>query len=437
MGMLGAFARGVAGPGLLGVVDRMDRRDAVAQEMAARERDREEERKFRAEQAKLDRLSREEVAGIRKSGSKSGSGSGDDDGGMTDEYEISAVMEKFKVSRARAKAMIEASDRDENVFQEQESVTDTIEDGDRQRNVTRNVMQPDPVRWAELNRTIAKAMREGRSMAKSNYAQLTEGEGNAQRNTIVGGMLAGKLTPAQAAEGVAATDGKGAHGKGGVNEFDGTADAVGKSEIGKNNAQAGSANRANRDKPDADPLANLPPGVKERIGLIKKRAEQISAAMTKAQADGMWDTTANPSQARLETELAALDKEARELLKPYLPKPQVDPAQARREAAAAVAAGAPLDRVNARLKEMGLEPINAQPKADPAKPAAPEKKPGSAGAKPSAPELETTRAASGKTMYRYKGQDKWHDSKEEALANLGNRNRSGMLSRGDEMAPDY
>lgn len=407
MGMLGAFARGVAGPGLLGVVDRMDRRDAVAQEMAARERDREEERKYRSEQAELDRRSREDIAGMRKGrGSKSGSGSGDDDGGMTDEYEISAVMEKFKVSRARAKAMIEASDRDENVFQEQESVTDTIEDGDRQRNVTRNVMQPDPVRWAELNRTIAKAMRDGRSMAKSNYAQLTEGEGNAQRNTIAGGMLAGELTPAQAAEGVAATKGEG-------------------------------ANRANRDKPDADPLANLPPGVKERIGLIKKRAEQISAAMTKAQADGMWDTTANPSQARLETELAALDKEARELLKPYLPKPQVDPAQARREAAAAVAAGAPLDRVNARLKEMGLEPISAQPKADPAKPAAPGKKPGSAGAKPSVPELETTKAASGKTMYRYKGQDQWYDSKEEALANLGNRNRSGMLSRGDEMAPDY
>lgn len=359
MGMLGAFARGVAGPGLLGVVDRMDRRDAVAQEMAARERDREEERKFRAEQAKLDRLSREEVAGIRKGGSKSGSGSGggDDAGGSEDDYMVAALMDKYGVSAAKAKQMLESSRADTNPFPAME-VAD--ESGGHSA--------PDLTRWAELNRTIAKAMREGRSMAKSNYAQLTEGDGNAQRNTITGGMLAGKLTPAQAAEGVAATKGEGAYGKGGVNEFDGTADAVGKSEIGKNNAQAGSANRANRDKPDADPLANLPPGVKERIGLIKKRAEQISAAMTKAQADGMWDTTANPSQARLETELAALDKEARELLKPHLPKPQVDPAQARREAAAAVAAGAPLDRVNARLKEMGLEPITDKPAA-PAKPA--------------------------------------------------------------------
>ncbi len=351
MGMLGAFARGVAGPGLLGVVDRMDRRDAVAQAMAARERDREEERKFRAEQAALDR----EARTTGRSSSRAGSSAGGDDGGI-DDYKIEAVMREFKVSEGRARQIVEAGKADQNPF-----VSEVADESGGHSGFNAEA-------WARANAVISKALREGPSMAKSNYAQLTEGEGNAQRNTIVGGMLAGKLTPAQAAEGVAATKGEGAHGKGGVNEFDGTADAVGKSEIGKNNAQAGSANRANRDKPDADPLANLPPGVKERIGLIKKRAEQISAAMTKAQADGMWDTTANPSQARLETELAALDKEARELLKPHLPKPQGDPAQARREAAAAVAAGAPLDRVNARLKEMGLEPITDKPAA-PAEPA--------------------------------------------------------------------
>ncbi len=316
MGMLGAFARGVAGPGLLGVVDRMDRRAAMAAEMEQRERERADERKYRSEQAELDRRSREDIAGMRKGrGSKSGSGSGDDDGGMTDEYEISAVMEKFKVSRARAKAMIEASDRDENVFQEQESVTDTIEDGDRQRNVTRNVMQPDPVRWAELNRTIAKAMRDGRSMAKSNYAQLTEGEGNAQRNTIVGGMLAGKLTPAQAAEGVAATDGKGAHGKGGVNEFDGTADAVGKSEIGKNNAQAGSANRANRDAMDG---LKLPAAVKAEIANLDKRESELAGAITKAQAEDTWNPEQSPGQKQLQANLAAVRMRRSQLIAPYM-----------------------------------------------------------------------------------------------------------------------
>jgi len=234
---------------------------------------------------------------------------------------------------------------------------------------------PDLERWANINRAIGRALETADAKGKSNFDQLTQGEGNEQRNAITGGMLAGKLTPAQAAEGVAASKGDGAYGKGNVNQFTGTPDAVGKSVIGENNAQAGSANRANRDTPDADPFAKLPPGVKARIDLIKKRADQINAAITKAQAEGMWDTTANPSQARLETELAALDKEARELLKPHLPKPKVDPAQARREAEAAVAAGAPLDKVNARLKDLGLEPISAQPKAEPAKPgAAPQEK---------------------------------------------------------------
>ncbi len=306
MGMLGAFARGVAGPGLLGVVDRMDRRDAVAQEMAARERDREEERKFRAEQAKLDRFSREEVAGIRKGGSKSGSGSGggDDAGGSEDDYMVAALMDKYGVSAAKAKQMLESSRADTNPFPAKE-VAD--ESGGHSA--------PDLTRWAELNRTIAKAMRDGRSMAKSNYAQLTEGEGNAQRNTIVGGMLAGKLTPAQAAEGVAATKGEGAHGKGGVNEFDGTADAVGKSEIGKNNAQAGSANRANRDAMDG---LKLPAAVKAEIANLDKRESELAGAITKAQAEDTWNPEQSPGQKQLQANLAAVRMRRSQLIAPYM-----------------------------------------------------------------------------------------------------------------------
>ena len=306
MGMLGAFARGVAGPGLLGVVDRMDRRDAVAQEMAARERDREEERKFRAEQAKLDRLSREEVAGIRKGGSKSGSGSGggDDAGGSEDDYMVAALMDKYGVSAAKAKQMLESSRADTNPFPAME-VAD--ESGGHSA--------PDLTRWAELNRTIAKAMREGRSMAKSNYAQLTEGDGNAQRNTITGGMLAGKLTPAQAAEGVAATKGEGAYGKGGVNEFDGTADAVGKSEIGKNNAQAGSANRANRDAMDG---LKLPAAVKAEIANLDKRESELAGAITTAQAEDTWNPEQSPGQKQLQANLAAVRMRRSQLIAPYM-----------------------------------------------------------------------------------------------------------------------
>ena len=38
-----------------------------------------------------------------------------------------------------------------------------------------------------------------------------------------------------------------------------------------------------------------------------------------------------------------------------------------------------------------------------------------------APELETTKSNTGRTMYRYKGQDRWYPTKEEALANLGKK----------------
>lgn len=306
MGMLGAFARGVAGPGLLGVVDRMDRREAVAQEMAARERDREEERKFRAEQAKLDRLSREEVAGIRKGGSKSGSGSGggDDAGGSEDDYMVAALMDKYGVSAAKAKQMLESSRADTNPFPAKE-VAD--ESGGHSA--------PDLTRWAELNRTIAKAMREGRSMAKSNIEQVRNAEGQEQRNTITGGMLAGKLTPAQAAEGVAATKGEGAYGKGGVNTFDGTPDAVGKSTIAENQAQAGSANRTNRDAMDG---LKLPAAVKTEIANLDKRESELAGAITKAQAEDTWNPEQSPGQKQLQANLAAVRMRRSQLIAPYL-----------------------------------------------------------------------------------------------------------------------
>ena len=355
MGMLSAFVRGAAGQGLIDLSQRMDRRDAMSAEEARRQKEREDERNWRSAEAEKDRTSRAESAALRTK--RSGSGGGADGGDDADRYAVAEVMKREGVSEAQARAMVEASRAGNNPIMN--------EPGDGMGPAV-----PDTARWAQVNRTIAEAMIAGPSMASSNYDQLTKGQGNAQRNTISGGMLAGKLTPAQAAEGVAATEGKGAYGNARTNEFTGTPTAIGKSEMAENNAQAGSASRAN--PVDADPTAKLPPAVKARLDLVKKRAEQVSNAILKAQADGLneWNPSQNPAQAQLVSELTKLDGEARELLKPYLPeqpKPKVDPEQARREAAAAVASGAPLDRVNARLKEMGLEPITDKPA--PAKPA--------------------------------------------------------------------
>lgn len=352
MGMLGAFLRGAAGPGLIDLSNRLDRRDAMSADEDRRRREKEEDRAWRSEEAQKDRDSRAASASTRTR--RSGTGGDDGGGDDADRYAVAELMKREGVSEGKARAMLDASRADQN------PLVKTVDDE------SGGHATPDMERWANINRTIGRALEAGPSKAKSNFDQLTQGEGNEQRNTITGGMLAGKLTPAQAAEGVAATKGEGAYGKGNVNTFSGTPDAVGKSVINENNAQAGSAGRANRDAPDADPLAKLPPGVKARIDLIKKRAEQINGAITKAQADGMWDTGQNPAQAGLVAELQKLDAEARDLLKPYIPeqpKAKPDPAQARREAEAAVAAGAPLDKVNARLKELGLEPIGAPAKA--------------------------------------------------------------------------
>lgn len=371
MGMLDAFLRGAAGQGLVDLSRNMNQRDAEERANKTRQQQIDEERAWRAAEAQKERESRATSAARRTSSG----GGGDDEAGDVDRYAVAEVMKREGVSEGEARALIQASRAGTNPLTRNQNVTEQIDEGDgRTRNATRQQAVPDMERWARVNQAIARALETGVSKAKSNYDQLTQGEGNDQRNTMVGGMLAGKLAPAQTAEGVAASKGEGAYGKGNVNQFSGSPDAVGKSIINENNAQAGSAGRANRDPVDD---LKLPAGVKARIDLIKKRADQINAAITKAQADGMWDTAANPSQARLETELAALDKEARDLLKPHLPKPQVDPAQARREAEAAVAAGASLDKVNERLKAMGLEPIAAKPgkPAEPGKPGKPAEPP--------------------------------------------------------------
>lgn len=305
MGMLGAFLRGAAGPGLLDMGARMDRRDELEQAAQARRTATEEERAFRAEQARLDRESREEVAGIRKGSGKSSSGSGGGDGGGGDDnYAVSAIMEKYGVSEAKARQMLEASRQDQNPFPARE-VAD--ESGGH--------AAPDMARWSELNRTIAKAMREGPSMGRSNIEQVRNAEGQDQRNTIAGGMLGGRLTPAQAAEGIAATKGEGGFGKGGVNEFTGTADAVGRSTIAENMAQAGSAGRANRDAMDG---LKLPPAVKAEITNLDKRESELAGAITKAQAEDTWNPAESPGQKQLQANLAAIRLRRSQLIAPYL-----------------------------------------------------------------------------------------------------------------------
>lgn len=292
--MLGAFFRGAAGAGLVDYANRLDRRDAMAAEDERRKREREEERAWRSAEAEKDRQARAESAAIRSGGRRSGSGSGggDGEGGGDDRYEIAAIMKKFNVSEGKARQLLEANRQDQNPFVNE--VAD--ESGGHSA--------PNMKRWGELNSAIAESLRSGASMARSNYDQLTQGDINAQRGQVNQGMLDGKLTMPQTAEANAAMSGKGAFGNARTDEFTGTPTAIGQSEIRENNAQAGSANRANLDKSDT---TKLPPSVQRELAVLEEREKAIASKINDARAaDGGWNPDENPGQKQLMAEYRSI-----------------------------------------------------------------------------------------------------------------------------------
>lgn len=70
----------------------------------------------------------------------------------------------------------------------------------------------------------------------------------------------------------------------------------------------------------ADPFEKLPAAVKVAYAGLQKQADQINAAMVKAQADGMWEPEKNKAQADLMVRLRATQDKAAALLDPHLPK---------------------------------------------------------------------------------------------------------------------
>jgi hypothetical protein len=280
MSMLGAFFRGAAGAGLVDYANRLDRRDAMAAEDERRKREREEERAWRSSEAEKDRLARAESAAIRSGGRRSGSGSGGGDGeGGDDAYAVAAIMKKFNVSEGKARQLLEANRADMNPFGMAVGGDDV------------GPPQADTKRWSELNSAIAESLRAGPSMARSNYEQLTAGDINAQRGRVNEGMLGGKLTMRETAEAQAAMSGKGAFGNARTNEFTGDATAIGQSEIRENNAQAGSASRANRDKPESN---------KPNIKWLEDEYKTVTQEIAKARAAGVdWNPRENPEQQAL------------------------------------------------------------------------------------------------------------------------------------------
>lgn len=293
MSMLGAFFRGAAGAGLVDYANRLDRRDAMAAEDERRKREREEERAWRSSEAEKDRVARAESAAIRSGGRRSGSGSGGGDGeGGGDDYAVAAIMKKFNVSEGKARQLLEANRQDQNPFGQAVG-------GDEV-----GPPQADMKRWGELNSAIAESLRSGASMARSNYAQLKEGDILGQRERVNQGMLDGKLTMPQTAEANAAMSGKGGFENARTSEFTGTPTAIGKSEIAENYAQAGSASRANRDKVD---VTKLPPNVQRELALLEEREKAIAGKINDARSKAdEWNPDENPGQKQLLTEYRSI-----------------------------------------------------------------------------------------------------------------------------------
>lgn len=84
-------------------------------------------------------------------------------------------------------------------------------------------------------------------------------------------------------------------------------------------AQAEAKYRARTPGSD-DPFSKLPPAVRASYQGLAKQAEQINAAIVKAQADGMWEPDKNKAQSDLLIRQRVLEDKAQELLQPYIPK---------------------------------------------------------------------------------------------------------------------
>ncbi len=201
--LFGALLRGAAGRGLTDMTQRWDREEASWKAEQARRQEKEEDRRWREEQAALDRESR---AAGRAGSSSSGGGSS---GGGGSDYKVAFLMKKFGISEAEARQQIEASAAGTNIFERQADKTEMVDEGDgRQRSVTSRATEPDPERWAELNRTLAEAMIRGPSMGKSNYDQLTQGFGNDASQARVNAAEEGLMPVDRAADLNAAQQGK-------------------------------------------------------------------------------------------------------------------------------------------------------------------------------------------------------------------------------------
>jgi len=190
MGALGAFLRGVGGPGLIDQAQYMRRQQEIDQARMERQRELDESRKWREEQMQADREAR---------AARSGGGGGSRGGALADAAGAEAVdplerqavfreMQDTGVSMAEAQQRVADAKSGTNRFTRTTQVAEQIDDGDRMRTVTREQTEPDVESFKAMMKRMGRSLAGATSDLKSNADQLAGGR---QTDAVTEAALSG------------------------------------------------------------------------------------------------------------------------------------------------------------------------------------------------------------------------------------------------------
>jgi hypothetical protein len=255
MGALSAFLTGAGGAGMVNLSQTMERRAELqsqqeqrAQELQAQAEQRRAELEQRAAENQKDRDSREAMlmdrlgaGALGAAGSRGGArGGAGADPVAEREMAINRLAAEKGLSRPEAAQMLADYESGNNRFTKTEAVPEQIDDGDRQRTVTRQQSSPDVEKFASMMSTVAKHL----SQAGAYTGAKADDQAKAEQLRTQTGMAERAQTDPNAGRGALYIAGKGEYGETGSSHVTGAPvkGSVAESQIIENKAQANNAN---------------------------------------------------------------------------------------------------------------------------------------------------------------------------------------------------
>lgn len=362
MSALGAFLRGAAGAGLTDLVQQSRRQEELAMQMAQREKEREEERRFREEQARLDREGRMELLQQRQAGGGGSSSSGGGGGGALNDARgmaVSGLMREKGLSLGEADRLYSSSER---------GVNPLTKPGTRmEEDAGGNTYTPDEFdveRWAEINRIIgANIQRAGGNPDQRAKARQTDVETSLLQEATAPGVKPERQ--GQIGRGVASATAKPVFNEG-DNLFTGEVGEKAKAETkaaGALAAQRGAETtkaRAEVDKLKADTAGDLKKQTPEKLTTTLNAIN----GLIRTYDENSMDEGAKAARAELQTMAREIAAELRSrgmgqgggAPTAAGDKPKAPPPDVLQKARDAIKRGAKRDDVAARLKAAGYDP---------------------------------------------------------------------------------